>query len=348
MIPLPDTIPLLKQIVDRDSIGIFVVDKDNNVTLWNNFMESHSGVKSSALLGKNLFDSFPELPRAWLEQKISNVFLLKNFSFTSWEHRPYLFKFQHNRPITGGSDHMKQDCTFLPVKGGSGDVEYVCIIVHDATDISIYESMLKEAVKSLAEASNKDGLTGTFNRRFLEHSLSTELNRAIRYGNHFSFMIVDLDHFKNVNDTYGHLAGDAILREAAKRLSFDLRASDVLARYGGEEFALVLPETDLNGAKILAERLREHLAEKPVMFADKEISVTASVGVTEYCSEITEYQQIIDKADSALYASKENGRNRVTVCLPCGALTDINGLEKTTGSDAASTDPVKYVTIGHK
>ncbi|MDH5693753.1 MAG: diguanylate cyclase [Gammaproteobacteria bacterium] len=315
---LPDKLSLLQVIIDRVSVGIVVVDRNHNVVLWNSFMENYSEVNTEDIIDKNLFDSFPDLPKNWLERKIQNVFVLKNFSFTSWEHRPYLFKFQHNRPITGGADYMRQNCTFLPIKGDSGDIEYVCITLFDATDISIYENMLKEAIKTLARVSNQDSLTGVYNRRYLELSLSREFNRAKRYGHPLSVVIFDLDHFKSINDTYGHMAGDEVLKEASKRINIALRDSDILGRYGGEEFVVILPETDLNSAHIIADRLREKLADEPivyskdVLFEKPEITVTASLGLTAMREDTLDYQTMLQEADSALYQSKEGGRNRTT------------------------------------
>lgn len=307
------SLPLLTEIVDRISVGILVVNKNYELVLWNTYMENYSQKKAKDIIGKNLFEAFPDLPQSWLEQKIRNVFILKNFSFTSWEHRPYLFKFFHNRPITGGIDYMRQNCTFLPIKGDSGDIEYVCITLLDVTDTSIYESMLKGAVRSLAESSNRDGLTNIYNRRFLEQTMSKEFARIKRYGGTLSFIIIDLDHFKSINDNYGHLAGDEILKIAAKRIGEHLRASDVLARYGGEEFAVLLPETPLGGAEILANRLCQNVAREPVVYNDQEINISASLGVAEFQPELDTHEQLISRADTVLYFSKENGRNQVTV-----------------------------------
>jgi diguanylate cyclase (GGDEF)-like protein len=259
-----------------------------------------------------LFESFPELPRKWLERKIESVFVLKNFGFTSWEQRPYLFKFPHNRPVTGGVDCMRQNCTFLPIKNDAGEVTHVCVTLIDVTDSSIYQSMMQEAVERLNEASNRDGLTGIFNRRYLEQALNKEFCRVKRYEGTLSFILLDLDHFKRVNDDIGHLAGDEVLRRTSEILSTCIRESDTLGRYGGEEFAVILPQTSLEGAATLAERLRQCVAAKPITFGDTSIPVSISVGVSELVDETSTYEELIQEADTALYQSKENGRNQVT------------------------------------
>jgi diguanylate cyclase (GGDEF)-like protein len=362
---LPDSLPLLTEIVDRINVGVFVVDRQMNIVLWNTFMENYSERSAQELVGNNLFEQFPELPKAWFEQKINNVLLLKNFAFTSWEHRPYLFKFQHNRPITGGIDVMRQNCTLLPIKGESGAVEYVCVTVFDATDTSIYQEMLQDAIKSLAEASNRDGLTGVFNRRFLQETLEAEFSRAKRYSGKLSFIIIDLDHFKAINDNHGHLAGDEALKVAAKRIGEDLRLSDIMGRYGGEEFGVVLPETTIEGARITAERIREALQREPVIYQNKEIKLSASLGVTELRPDTCSVDALLEEADKALYQSKENGRNQVTVHQPdetenmAQVSTENADTDKTesnsepvpasttTAEVESSSEDVTYITVGH-
>jgi diguanylate cyclase (GGDEF)-like protein len=311
-----DATSLLNFIVDRAHVGIFVINQQREVVLWNQFMEIHSEQKADTVVGKNLFEAFPELPQKWLNRKIENIFILKNFSFTSWEQRPYLFKFAHNRPVTGGVDCMRQDCTLMPVKDDSGEVQYVCFTLFDATDTSIYQSKLEETTEKLRELSNKDGLTQLFNRRYVEESLEHEYNRAHRYGNKLSVILTDIDFFKKVNDVHGHLAGDEVLRIVSQRLTEGLRDSDILGRYGGEEFLVVLPETDIQGAQILAERLRESVQAEPIEAEGKSLTINISLGVTELHAKTVAYAQLIAEADLSLYESKENGRNCTTVFTP--------------------------------
>ena len=140
---------LLGFIVDRLEVGILAVDADMRIVLWNQFMAMHSGQPAATVIGRNLFDCFPELPQQWLEKKIRNVFVLKNYAFTSWEQRPYLFRFRHNRPITGGGEAMQQSCTFLPVKNAQDAIEHVCITVFDYTDIALYQKKLVAAIAEL-------------------------------------------------------------------------------------------------------------------------------------------------------------------------------------------------------
>ena len=302
----------LELIIDRIHAGVFVVDKTGMVILWNRFMSAYSGKTSDSVVNQNLYEVFPELPRTWLEQKINNVLILKNFSFTSWENRPYLFKFEHNRPISGGVDNMRQNCTFMPIFDEETNEEYVCITIYDVTDSSLYETLLKDAVKSLAETSSRVALTQTFNSGFLVDSLEREFTRANRYENKLSFILFDLDHFKAINDNYGHIMGDEVLRVVSKLIEESLRTSDTLGRYGGEEFGIILPETDLAGAVVLAERIRVKIASTPIFRDGHKISITTSIGVAEYSNEFNTIEEFIHASDLALYHSKENRRNQVT------------------------------------
>jgi len=140
---------LLEFLVDRIEIGVFVVDKDYRIVLWNRFMALHSKRTADEIVGKSLFDCFPELPQKWLARKIDSVFVLGNYAFTSWEQRPFLFRFNHNRPITGGVDAMRQNCTLIPQKNDSGDVELVCITLADFTDTAMYQNRLNELIDQL-------------------------------------------------------------------------------------------------------------------------------------------------------------------------------------------------------
>lgn len=159
-----------------------------------------------------------------------------------------------------------------------------------------------------------DALTGLHNRRYLERRLSEEVSRAQRYAQPLGCLFIDADHFKQVNDLYGHSSGDQVLREIALRVKECLRASDVATRYGGEEFALLLPQTDAREAFHLAERIRQRVAGHPVPVGDgREIEITVSIGVSELRSAAEENpgQRLIEDADSALYQAKQKGRNRV-------------------------------------
>lgn len=316
---MPDVKSLSEFIVDRVDFGIFAVDRELKVLLWNRFMQIHSARKPKDIIGKSLLECFPELPAKWLQKKFESVFLLKNFSFTSWEQRPYLFRFRHNRPITGGIDYMQQNCTFLPLMDEAGEVQAVCVTLLDMTDVSLIQRELERTMAALKESADRDGLTGAFNRRHLEERLSEEFDRYLRYGGVFSVLILDLDHFKLVNDEHGHLAGDAVLRAVANCLGAGIRHTDIFGRYGGEEFAVMLPGTGLMAAMTTAEKLRQSIAREAVAFRDLSLSITTSIGATAMRPGVTSHEVLIAEADAALYRAKALGRNRCVAYEPPGS-----------------------------
>ncbi|MBF0611678.1 MAG: diguanylate cyclase [Magnetococcales bacterium] len=161
----------------------------------------------------------------------------------------------------------------------------------------------------LARISQTDALTGLFNRRFFDEAIQLEMERADRYNRPLSFIMVDLDHFKQVNDTYGHPVGDQVLRELAQVLRQSVRKSDMVFRYGGEEFAILLPEATLEGVTSLGEKVRQAIENHQFAGVGHK---TASLGATVLASGDT-VETLIQRADAALYSAKRNGRNQV-VC----------------------------------
>ncbi|WP_321911713.1 MULTISPECIES: diguanylate cyclase [unclassified Paraburkholderia] len=306
----PSGLPSLSDlVVERVGFGIFVVDRDMNVLSWNRFMQDHSGVTAEDVIGRSIFERFPDLPRAWLTRKVESVFQLGSFAFSSWEQRPYLFQFDHDRPITGGVDYMQQDCTFMPLMRGR-DVIAVCVTLSDVTHVSVMQREREEAVAKLREYADRDGLTGIANRRYFETRLADEFLRWQRYGGELSMLLFDLDHFKRINDEFGHVAGDTVLRSMAQRVSGVVRKQDVFGRFGGEEFALLLPCTPLDDALYVAEKIRRTIGDEPIEVQGVIVPVTASVGAATARTGAPDYEGMINEADAALYTAKRQGRNR--------------------------------------
>ncbi|WAS98370.1 GGDEF domain-containing protein [Nannocystis punicea] len=170
------------------------------------------------------------------------------------------------------------------------------------------ESLYHEEIYRL---STVDGLTQIFNKRYFLETLERELSRARRYDRPLALVMFDIDFFKACNDTFGHRAGDFVLREVADVVRERARKVDVLARYGGEEFAMILPEIDIRGATQFSEKIRAMIAESKFMFEGRHIPVTISIGVAELTQDIATYDDLIKKADARLYKAKQTGRNRV-------------------------------------
>jgi diguanylate cyclase (GGDEF)-like protein len=181
-------------------------------------------------------------------------------------------------------------------------------------NIKALQEDLRETNRRLEELSNTDDLTKLYNRRYFMELLELEFQRAQRYESRISFVMIDIDHFKNFNDSHGHLIGDRILYEVAQILRDSLRVHDIVGRYGGEEFALLMPETDLKGALVVAERYRKRVEDFVLLERDQELRVTISLGVADYPRRgLQTVDDLIRLADNALFLAKKNGRNRVEV-----------------------------------
>jgi diguanylate cyclase (GGDEF)-like protein len=171
----------------------------------------------------------------------------------------------------------------------------------------------------LAETAARDGLTGVFNRRELDARAEQAVALASRHGRRIACLLLDIDHFKQINDTHGHAAGDAVLREVARRIVRASRLSDIVGRYGGEEFVVVLPETDARGAVAAADKLRSELAGSPIAAGETSITVRASVGAAEWSEAMGAPADLYAAADRALYRAKELGRDRTELHDPLAA-----------------------------
>jgi two-component system cell cycle response regulator len=173
---------------------------------------------------------------------------------------------------------------------------------------------LERVNKNLAELATIDPLTQVANRRAVEHRLALEFQRERRYKHPLACILVDIDHFKAVNDTYGHPAGDKVLIEVASAIRESIRTTDLVARFGGEEFIVIAPETPMAPAQMVAERIRLAIIEKTSAKMDQGLpTVTASLGVATTELQVTKESELVARADAALYRAKHEGRNRVVV-----------------------------------
>lgn len=198
------------------------------------------------------------------------------------------------------------------------DLDFVLNIT-EFISLSISNSLLFAKAETLSVT---DGLTSLYNRPYMQNMLNGECTRSTRYDSPLSLVMLDVDHFKRVNDTYGHQKGDEILIEVAALMKRFCRANDVAARYGGEEFILVLPETKLAGAMQIAERVRQELAGHVFRNGEEEFRVTISCGVAEFDRErLYTATKLMKCADDALYEAKKGGRNRVVVGKADGTTT---------------------------
>lgn len=294
---------MYEKVVNVLNVGLVILDDEMRVRKWNRWMEKHSKIKSSEIEGKSLYLFFPTLDNEHFNRSIKSVLTFNNMVFYSQKLHRYCFPMSPVASFRKQFEFMQQNCTIGPVNSPDNE-KWVFISVQDATDIVSYESKLREM-------NTRDPLTNAYNRRFLDSVLERELKRHIRYNHPLSVIMIDIDHFKQVNDQHGHQCGDFILQSVAGDLQHELRDVDFLARYGGEEFCCILPETGPDGGMLVAERLRHAIEKSCYKYQDLELKITASLGVSFSSAEQQNVSEIIELADKALYQAKDQGRNRV-------------------------------------
>lgn len=300
-------------VLNSIELGIVVLDRSFNILVWNQFMENHSGILPSAIRNKSLFECFPEIDRNWFELKTKPVFDLNSPAFIIWEQRPFLFKFDSNRPITCASDFMYQNVSMFPMATNEDEVEQICLVVYDVTDEALNKQGIQTLNQELQNISRIDGLTGVFNRRHFDELFELEYKRICRSNADSSVIMLDIDHFKKVNDNHGHPAGDFIIKTLAKVVQFSIRETDVCGRYGGEEFVVFLPETNAENAVVVGQRIRKACEKLVPVYEETEIRFTVSVGIAQFEKSYTSPVDWMEKADQALYKAKNAGRNQVCI-----------------------------------
>ena len=189
---------------------------------------------------------------------------------------------------------------------GTHEIELLEVLGNQAAT-SIANAKLYGEIERLAVT---DGLTGLFNHRHFQEKLTQEFNRLERFAEPISLLIIDIDHFKKINDTYGHPVGDAVLKKVSGIIRKTIRNIDIPARYGGEEFAVILLGTDSNGALKMAERLRKSIADAKFSSEQNAFNVTVSLGISTHAREMRRKEDLVEQADKALYHAKRTGRNR--------------------------------------
>jgi diguanylate cyclase (GGDEF)-like protein/PAS domain S-box-containing protein len=213
------------------------------------------------------------------------------------------------------STHRRKDDTTYPVEVIAKIVEigkpYMLSIVRDITERKLVEAEVQQLQEQLKEQALHDPLTGLYNRRYLEESMGREIIRAERYGRPIGIVMCDIDHFKRVNDTYGHLVGDEVLKAFAELLRTNSRGSDIVCRFGGEEFLLLFPDMPTDIAYQRAEEVRASLAAQQI--GESIVRVTASFGVAAFPVDGKTQDALISAVDTAMYQAKKAGRNRVVV-----------------------------------
>lgn len=304
---------ITNELINAIDVGVVVLDRDFCVEVWNQFMENHASIKPADIVGQSLFSHFPEIDEGWLRQKSVPIFNLRSPVFIIWEQRQYLFKFGANRPVTCGAHHMYQNVTMFPIIGDNGEVSRFCIMVYDVTDQALSKLGMSRLNDELKVASRIDGLTGLFNRRYWQERFEQAYKLAKRREKPSTALMLDIDHFKKVNDTYGHQAGDSVIQSLAHLIKRCVRETDLAGRYGGEEFAVILTDSAVDNAVTVAERLRRLAEHSQVEHEGQIIKFNISVGLAEFSPLCDSPMEWLERADQALYQAKQTGRNKYCV-----------------------------------
>ena len=308
------------ELLDSIEVGIAVLDRNFNVQVWNKFLENHGAKKAEAIIGDSLFSHFPEIEEKWLRTKVDPVFNLKSPVFIIWEQRPFLFKFGCNRPVTSAAEFMYQNVTMFPIVDKRGNVERFCMLVYDVTEQALGKRGMEHLNEELKTASRVDGLTGLYNRRYWQERFDEMHKLCVRREKPSTALMLDIDHFKRINDTYGHQAGDKVIKMLAALIKRCVRETDLAGRYGGEEFAIILNDSSVEDAKIVAERIRQLAQRLVVEHEGESISFTVSLGLAQFTPDFKGALAWLECADQALYEAKENGRNQYRIYAAPSAL----------------------------
>jgi len=302
----------LIDMVHNIDVGIVIIDPEFNVKVWNGFMENHSGFLTAHMVDKKITDVFTSVPKDWLQHKIDSVCLLKNKAFTTWQQRPYLFKFKSYRPITTGAEFMYQNVTFLPLTDIKGNVTQICMIIYDVTDIALNRLALQEANEKLEKLSYTDHLTQLNNQTHWRENCALEFENTKQLSTS-TIIMIDIDYFKKINDAYGFRFGDDIIKGVANLIKKETPQSGFIGRVDGDRFAVLLSKATLNNAKAIAEEMKNKIEALAFNYQEETINVTASFGIAQVKESMADYQAWINTADLGLTKAKKNGRNQIGI-----------------------------------
>ncbi len=292
------------KILDIIGNGILILNKDHKILFWNKWLTTHTRVSKETAEGNTLYNLFAKTSFSLLERKIKIAFKLQSSTFMNSNISKYVIPIEQKKITKSIFRHMRQDVVITPLSE-----ERVSIIIYDSSSLLEAKSIIDEQLIIVERQAITDSLTQSYNRNKFNQLLLAEIKKANRHDLIFSIIIFDIDDFKSVNDTWGHLEGDKVLKEMAGIAMESLRESDIFARWGGEEFSILLPGTGVNGAAVAAEKLRQQIE---TFDFGKSGRNTCSFGVAEYFKGAAD-NIILTKADQALYHAKSKGKNQVAV-----------------------------------
>ncbi|MGA2077865.1 MAG: diguanylate cyclase [Terriglobia bacterium] len=296
-----ETSGLFKDVVDTLPDGVYFTDRERRIRYWNRAAEDLTGYKAEEVLGKRCADNFV------MHVDESGCLLcegdcpLSHTLADGLQHRADVYLHHKN------GHRVPVEVRVRPIWGGNGEVVGAMEIFNDNSR----QRAVRERAQGLARFAFLDPTSQIGNRGYLEQQLSQQLDLHRKYGTPFGIMLADLDEFKKINDTHGHVVGDVALATVARILSNCLRASDVVGRWGGDEFLAILPSITRQNLAKISEKFRRLVAESTVPAEALQIRVTISVGATIVAPGDSP-ESLLKRADQQLYSSKQSGRNRVS------------------------------------
>ncbi|HEX5801943.1 MAG TPA: diguanylate cyclase [Azospira sp.] len=319
---IQDSEQRLAQIVDGSAVASFVIDRTHRLTHWNQACAALTGVPASEVLGTNRqWRAFYPSERPCLADLVVDNApeLLTRFYGNKKIHRSHIveggYEAQDFFPAFGSNGRWLY-FTAAPLRNARGEVVGAVETLQDITEQKRAEEELRQSEERYRVLSITDGMTGLYNARHFAQRLCEEMERSQRYRHPLALMVMDVDNFKQFNDTWGHVEGDQVLIRLAECITACLRRTDQAFRYGGEEFVVLLPETDMEAAMAAAERVRTMFADSEISpVADSSVRCTASIGVTLFIPGESP-RDFVARADSGTYEAKRQGKNRVIRIMP--------------------------------
>ena len=292
--------------------GIIILDKDLKIIGWNNWLEIFTNKLEKDVLNQNLCELYSYINEKKLKRRIKTVLVTNHSTFYTMDQNNFLIDIPYNNITNAKFKSMQQNITIVPY---NIEKEEVCIFIYDNTSLSETNAKLNDLNEELKELSNRDYLTGLYNRRFFAEEATRAIALTLRNNSKFSIITMDIDKFKNINDTYGHAVGDLVINSVAQKLKELVRKSDIPARFGGEEFILLLYDISAQNAMNVAENMRKIIENLESKFEDNIIKFTVSFGVAQFDTfkDNNNIEHTILRADKALYQAKNNGRNNVVL-----------------------------------
>lgn len=292
-------------VLDHVPIGIAVLDAELRVVFWNACLEDWTGIARNRILGNDVRSHFPHLDQPRYRARLNDVLTGGAPTIFSSQLHPHLL-----RSALRGGRLRTQHTVAVAVPGAETGSHYALLAVQDVTSLAETMEAVRLARDEAQRQAATDSLTGISNRRHFVEAAERSIAQAVRYGRPAALLVIDLDAFKAINDTHGHLVGDELLRAIVRVCLRGLRDADLLGRLGGDEFAVLLPETTGAMGLLTAERLRAAVAAEDFRPEGHKIDLSVSIGVAALSREARTFDAVLRLADAALYDAKRKGRNR--------------------------------------